>query len=127
MQMEKKQIASSRAPKAIGCYSQACSGNGIICVSGQLPIDPATGAMPEDVASQVAQAMKNLIAIVEDGGSSREKILKCCLYIRDMSQFSVINEAYGKFFGENPPARLVVEVSKLPKDAKVEIDAIAME
>lgn len=124
--MEKISISTNRAPGAIGPYSQATCGNGILCVSGQLPINPRTGLIPDTIEMQVEQAMENLIAIIEDSGSDRSKILKCCLFVRDLNQFSRINEVYGRFFKADPPARVVVEVSKLPKDAQIEIDAIAV-
>ncbi|MBC5734614.1 Rid family detoxifying hydrolase [Flavonifractor sp. DFI.6.63] len=123
--MEKAIISSSKAPAAIGPYSQAVIGNGTLYVSGQLPIDPATGVMPEDLKAQVAQSMKNIIALVKAAGGDETNIVKCGLFIQDMNSFGLINEAYQSFFGEGAPARFVVEVSALPKGAKVEIDAIA--
>ena len=122
---EKAIISSSKAPAAIGPYSQAVIGNGTLYVSGQLPIDPATGVMPEDLKAQVAQSMKNIIALVKAAGGDETNIVKCGLFIQDMNSFGLINEAYQSFFGEGAPARFVVEVSALPKGAKVEIDAIA--
>lgn len=124
--MEKAIISSTKAPAAIGPYSQAVVGNGTLYVSGQLPIDPATGVMPEDLKAQVAQSMKNILALVNAAGGTEENIVKCGLFIRDMSSFGDINDAYQSFFGEGAPARFVVEVSALPKGAKVEIDAIAV-
>ncbi len=125
--MDKQTVSTPKAPAAIGPYSQAAGGGGILFVSGQLPLDPESGAMPADIRAQTAQSMKNVMAIVEAGGSCAGKILKCCLYIRDMAQFSVINEVYASFFSSEPPARVVVEVSRLPKDALIEIDAIALQ
>lgn len=124
--MEKEIVSTELAPGAIGPYSQAAKGAGVVCVSGQLPLDPVTGTMPQTVEEQVAQSMKNVLAILEASGSDRSKILKCCLFIRDMDKFSAINEVYATFFPDEPPARVVVEVSRLPKDALVEIDAIAL-
>jgi len=124
-EMEKAIVSTAKAPAAIGPYSQAVIGNGTLYVSGQLPIDPATGAMPEDLKAQVAQSMKNVLALVEAAGGGSRNIVKCGLFIRDMEAFGEINEAYQSFFGEEAPARFVVEVSALPKGAKVEIDAIA--
>ena len=123
--MDKKIIATDKAPAAIGPYSQAVAGNGTLYVSGQLPIDPATGVMPEDLKAQVTQSMKNVIALVEQAGGTAASIVKCGLFIRDMGRFGEINEAYQVFFPAEPPARFVVEVSALPKGAQVEIDAIA--
>ena len=124
--MEKEIISTTKAPAAIGPYSQAVVGNGTLYVSGQLPIDPATGTMPQDLKAQVAQSMKNILALVEEAGGTAENIVKCGLFIRDMNAFGEINQAYQCFFGEGAPARFVVEVSALPKGAKVEIDAIAV-
>lgn len=123
--MEKKIISTSKAPAAIGPYSQAVVGNGTLYVSGQLPIDPATGIMPEGLKEQVAQSMKNVMALVEEAGGTRDNIVKCGLFIRDMASFGDINEVYQTFFAAAPPARFVVEVSALPKGAQVEIEAIA--
>lgn len=124
--MEKVTVKTYRAPAAVGAYSQATIGGGIVCISGQLPIDPETGKLAETLEEQVHRSMENVIALAEEAGSSRENILKCGLFIRDMSQFSKINAVYETFFGENAPARFVVEVSALPKGAQIEIDAIAL-
>ena len=124
--MEKAIVSTAKAPAAIGPYSQAVLGNGTLYVSGQLPIDPATGAKPEDLKAQVAQSMRNIMALVEAAGGSGENIVKCGLFVRDMGAFGEINQAYQSFFGEGAPARFVVEVSSLPKGAKVEIDAVAV-
>ena len=126
VEMEKEIISTTKAPAAIGPYSQAVVGNGTLYVSGQLPIDPATGIMPQDLKAQVAQSMKNILALVGEAGGTAENIVKCGLFIRDMNAFGEINQAYQCFFGEGAPARFVVEVSALPKGAKVEIDAIAV-
>ena len=121
----KERIATEQAPAAIGPYSQGVRAAGLVITSGQLPIDPATGVMPEDLKAQVAQSMKNIIALVKAAGGDETNIVKCGLFIQDMNSFGLINEAYQSFFGEGAPARFVVEVSALPKGAKVEIDAIA--
>lgn len=119
-------IKSSKAPAAIGPYSQAAAGESILCISGQLPLNPETGEMPDTLEEQVRQAMKNVIALAEAGGAGKEGILKCGLFIRDMKEFARINEVYQEFFSEEAPARFVVEVSALPKGALIEIDAIAV-
>jgi 2-iminobutanoate/2-iminopropanoate deaminase len=123
--MQKQVISTDKAPAAIGPYSQAVVANGTVYVSGQLPIDPASGTMPGTLEAQVEQSMKNVMAVVEAAGGSAENIVKCGLFIKDMSAFGRINEVYKTFFADNPPARFVIEVSELPKGALVEIDAIA--
>lgn len=124
--MEKSTIHTTAAPAAIGPYSQGTVGAGIVTVSGQIPIDPETNQMAKGIVAQTARAMENVLAILKASGSSSEKILKCCLYIRNMQDFDLINEAYASFFPGDPPARVVVEVSKLPKNADIEIDALAI-
>ena len=96
------------------------------CRDRQIPIDPETNQMAKGIVAQTARAMENVLAILKASGSSSEKILKCCLYIRNMQDFDLINEAYASFFPGDPPARVVVEVSKLPKNADIEIDALAI-
>ena len=122
-----KQITTDKAPAAIGPYSQAIEGNGFIFVSGQLPIDPATGNFPsDDITELTKQSMKNIKAILEEAGSGMDKIVKTTIYLKDLGDFSAVNEAYAEFFGTPAPARACFEVAKLPKDAKVEIEAIAL-
>lgn len=126
MSIKKDILASANAPAAIGPYSPGVSAAGkLTFISGQLPIDPATGVMPEGLKEQVAQSMKNVMALVEEAGGTRDNIVKCGLFIRDMASFGDINEVYQTFFAAEPPARFVVEVSALPKGAQVEIEAIA--
>lgn len=121
-----KKIVTKNAPAAIGPYSQGIEHNGIIYVSGQLPLDPVTGAFPEgDVAVLTKQSMNNISAILEEAGSSIDKILKTTIFVQDLADFGIVNEAYGEFFGENAPARACVQVAALPKGAKLEIEAIA--
>lgn len=121
----KKIVASKNAPGAIGPYSQANVHNGVIYVSGQLPIDPATGKLVEgDIAAQTAQVLSNVKAIVEEAGSGMGNVLKCTVLLKDLGNFAKMNEAYGKFFPENPPARIAYQVCALPLGAEVEIDAI---
>jgi 2-iminobutanoate/2-iminopropanoate deaminase len=124
--MAKEIIKTDKAPAAIGPYSQAVRSAGLVFTSGQIPLDPATGQIAgKDVASQTEQALKNLRAILESAGLSMDDVLKVTVYITDMSQFGALNEVYGRFFKTNPPARSAVEVSKLPKGALVEIEAVA--
>ena len=118
-------VHSDKAPAAIGPYSQATSFGGVIYVSGQLPIDPATGELVEgDIAVQTKQVMKNLAAIVEAAGSSMDKLLKTTILLTDMGHFTQMNEAYSSCLQGAPPARICYQVTALPKGAIVEIDAI---
>ena len=122
----KKVISTAEAPKAIGPYSQAIEAGGFIFVSGQIPLIPATGEIVEgSVEVQTARVLENLKAILEAAGSSLESVVKTTVYITNMDDFAKVNGIYGQYFQENPPARVCVEVSKLPKGALVEIDVIA--
>jgi len=120
-------ISTAHGPKAIGPYSQAIRANGFIFVSGQVAFDPATGQLIEaDIAEQTDRVMKNLKAIVEAAGSSLDKAVKTTVFIKDMNEFAKMNEAYARYFPSNPPARSTVEVARLPRDVRVEIDLIAL-
>ena len=122
----KKVISTAEAPKAIGPYSQAIETGGLIFVSGQIPLIPATGEIVEgSVEVQTARVLENLKAILEAAGASLEDVVKTTVYITNMDDFAKVNGIYGQYFQENPPARVCVEVSKLPKGALVEIDVIA--
>ena len=122
----KKVISTTNAPKAIGPYSQAIEAGGFIFVSGQIPLIPATGEIVEgSVEVQTARVLENLKAILDAAGSSLENVVKTTVYITNMDDFAKVNGIYGQYFQENPPARVCVEVSKLPKGALVEIDVIA--
>ena len=122
----KKIISTEKAPAAIGPYSQAVEAAGLLFISGQLPIDPATGIMaPAEIKAQTEAVIKNLEGILKSQGLALENVLKTTVYMADLSQFARMNEVYGKFFAENPPARATVEVKALPKAALVEIEAIA--
>ena len=118
-------IETSDAPAAIGPYSQAMQFNGMIITSGQLPIDPETGDMPEDTKAQARQSLENVKAILEASGSSMSKVRKTMVFVKDMNDFTDINEVYKQYFSLPFPARSCVEVARLPKDAKVEIEVIA--
>lgn len=120
-------VASPAAPKAIGPYSQAVMYDGVAYLSGQIPLDPATGQIVEgDVAAQTARVLDNLRAVLEACGSSLAQVLKTTVYLADMSDFPKVNEVYARYFTDQPPARATVEVSRLPRDVKVEIEAIAI-
>lgn len=123
----KKIIESSQAPAPIGPYSQAVEANGVLYVSGQIPIDQSSGDLVSGtIEEETEQAMKNLGYILDEAGSSFEKVLKCSIFIKDMGDFSKINSVYGTRFQNNPPARETVQVSELPKGVNVEISCIAL-
>ena len=122
----KQIVATAQAPKAIGPYSQAVTWNGLAFLSGQIPLDPATGQIVEDdIAVQTERVLENLKAVLEACGSSLIQVLKTTVYLKDMGEFPRMNEVYARYFPENPPARATVEVARLPRDVRVEIDAIA--
>ena len=123
----KEIIATDRGPKAIGPYSQAIRANGFVFVSGQIAFDPATSQLVEgDVAKQTERVLQNLKSIVEAAGSSLEKAVKCTVFLKDMGDFAAMNEVYARHFPSAPPARSTVEVARLPRDVRVEIDLIAL-
>ena len=123
----KEIIATDQAPRAIGPYSQAIRAGNLLFCSGQIPIDPATGEFVSGgVAEQTEQVMRNLSAVLSAGQSSLKQVVKTTVFLADMDDFTAMNEVYGRFFGENPPARATVQAARLPRDAKVEIEAIAI-
>ena len=120
-------ISTERAPKALGPYSQAVISNGWAFLSGQIPIDPATNQITEGgIAAQTERVLENLKSVLEAAGSSLERVVKTTVYLKDMGEFAKMNEVYGRYFSKNPPARSTVEVSRLPRDARVEIDLIVL-
>jgi 2-iminobutanoate/2-iminopropanoate deaminase len=120
-------ISTPDAPKAIGPYSQGIRANGFIFVSGQVAIDPATQqVITGDVAAQTARVIQNLSEILEAAGSGLGKVVRTTVFLKNMNDFTAMNEVYGKYFSAAPPARSTVEVSRLPKDVLVEIDVIAL-
>ena len=123
----KKIVATEKAPKAIGPYSQAVVHNGLAYLSGQIPLDPMTGQLVEaDIAAQTTRVLENLQAVLEASGSSLDQVVKTTVYIQDMREFAQMNEVYGKYFSQNPPARSTIQAARLPRDVRVEIDAIAI-
>src|SRR5579859_4963217 len=127
--MSKKQIVSTdRAPKAIGPYSQAVRANGFVFLSGQIPLDPATGELVQgDVVAQTKRVMQNLEAVLAAAGSSFDKVVRATIYLADLADFAKVNEVYGACFPSEPPARATVQVAALPRGARVEIDLVAAE
>jgi 2-iminobutanoate/2-iminopropanoate deaminase len=122
----RKIISTEQAPKAIGPYSQAVVLNGVAYLSGQIPLDPATGQLVEgDIAVQTERVLQNLKAVLEASGASLESVLKTTVFLKDMADFPKMNEVYAKYFSSNPPARSTVQAAKLPRDVSIEIDAIA--
>lgn len=119
-------IKTTNAPQAIGPYSQAIKSNGFVFVSGQIPLTKEGELKTGDIKEQTTQVMENLKAILEASGSSFEKAVKTTIYLEDINDFATVNEIYGSYFnGDNKPARATVQVAKLPKNVKVEIDCIA--
>lgn len=124
--MSKQAVSTSQAPAAIGPYSQAIRSGNWLFLSGQIPLDPETGKVVEgDVAVQTARVLRNLAAILEAAGSSLPQVVKTTVYLKDMGEFAAMNEVYGRFFTDCPPARATVEVARLPRNVAVEIDLIA--
>ena len=123
----KKIVNTDKAPAAIGPYAQAVEIDSLVITSGQLPIDPATGAFPEGIAEQTRQSLTNVKAILAEAGLGMDKVVKTTVFLSDMNNFGAMNEVYATFFGEGGyPARSAVEVARLPKDALVEIEVIAV-
>ena len=125
--MNKEIVSTDNAPGAIGPYSQAIKAGGMIFCSGQIPIDPATGNFVSDVVSeQTEQVLKNLGEVLTAAGASLNDVVKTTVFLADMNDFAEMNEVYGRFFGENKPARATVQAARLPRDANVEIECIAL-
>ena len=122
-----KIINTKHAPAALGPYSQAVEAGNTLYISGQFPLDPVTMAfVSEDAKEQTHQCLKNLKVLVEEAGLTLEHVVKCGIYLKDMNDFAAVNEAYGEYFNTHQPARFCIEVARLPKDSKIEIDAIAV-
>lgn len=123
----KEIVVTENAPGAIGPYSQAVKTNGMVFCSGQIPIDVTTGEfVSSDVAEQTEQVLKNLSAVLEAAGSDLNKVVKTTVFLADMNDFAQMNEVYARYFNENKPARATVQAARLPRDAKIEIDCIAI-
>lgn len=123
----KKEIKTEKAPKVIGPYSQAIEANGFVFASGQIAIDPSTGELNTgSIEEQTRLVLNNLQAVLEAAGSSFDKVVKCTVFLQDMNDFSRMNAVYGEFFKPPYPARAAVQVARLPKDVKIEIEAIAV-
>ncbi|MFL6277088.1 MAG: RidA family protein [Blastocatellia bacterium] len=123
----KDRIQTDRAPQAIGPYSQAVKAGGFVFASGQVAFDPATMQIVDGgISEQTERVMRNLAAVLEAAGSSMERVVKTTVFLADMNEFAAMNEVYGRFFAEVPPARSTVEVKRLPRDVRVEIDLIAL-
>jgi len=123
----KEIVATERAPRAIGPYSQAVRSGNFLFASGQIPIDPATGEfVAGGITEQTEQVMRNVSAILEAAGAGLQQVVKTTVFLVDMDDFTAMNEVYGRFFGDDPPARATVQAARLPRDARVEIEAIAI-
>ena len=123
----KQIIQTDRAPQAIGPYSQAVKARGFVYASGQIPIDPATGQfVAGGITEQTEQVLKNVAAVLEASGSGLDKVVKTTVFLADMEEFAAMNEVYGRFFSSEPPARATVQAAGLPRNAKIEIEVIAL-
>jgi len=125
--MSREVVTTDNAPKAIGPYSQGIKANGFVFCSGQIPANPATGALiTGSITEQTKQALSNVKGVIEAAGSSMDKVVKVTVFLKDMNDFSEMNAEYAKWFTGTPPARAAVEVARLPKDVGIEIEAIAV-
>lgn len=123
---DKTFVQTAAAPAAIGPYSQAVIHSGLVFTAGQIPLDPKTGVMVgEEIGEQTAQVLRNLSAVLEAAGASLESVLKTTVFLLDMDDFPAMNEVYGQFFGQYRPARSTVQVARLPRDSRVEIECVA--
>ena len=122
----RKVVQTSAAPAAVGPYSQGIVANGLVFAAGQIGIDPATGTLvPDDITAQTRRVIENLAAVLQEAGASLRTVVKTTVFLSDMKHFSAMNDEYARHFATNPPARSTVQVARLPKDALVEIEAIA--
>jgi 2-iminobutanoate/2-iminopropanoate deaminase len=124
---ERRIVHTDGAPAAIGPYSQAVVHGHLVYTAGQIALNPQTGRMVrDDVAAETEQVMRNLAAVLEAAGSGFDRALRCEVYLADLADYGVVNEVYGRFFGEAPPARVAIQAARLPKDARVEISCVAV-
>ncbi|MDO4566653.1 MAG: RidA family protein [Oscillospiraceae bacterium] len=123
--MDIEMIKAEGAPAAIGPYSSAVRAGDLLYISGQLPIDPATGEMPEGIAAQTRQSLKNIEAVLKSAGADLSRVVSANVYMKDLADFGAMNEAYAEFFTSHLPARAAFQVARLPKDALVEIQVVA--
>jgi len=127
MAVTRQAVATDAAPKAIGPYSQAIRAGSLLFLSGQVPLDPATGALvPGDITAQTHRVMQNLKAVLEAAGSSLDAVVKTTIFLADLGDFKTVNEVYGGYFTAPAPARATVQVARLPLDARVEIEAVSV-
>lgn len=120
-------VSTDAAPKAIGPYSQAIIAGGFVFCSGQIALDPVTGTVVEgDTRAQAVRVMENLRAVLSAAGVGMDRVVRCTIFLKDLADFAAVNEVYGSYFTGTPPARATVEVSRLPRDVRVEVDAIAV-
>ncbi len=125
--MEKKVVSSDKAPKAIGPYSQGIEAGGFIFMSGQIPLDPATGDMVSGgIEVETRRVLDNLKAVLQSQGLDMDSVVKTTIFLADMGDFATVNDVYGSYFGEVPPARSTIQVGSLPKNARIEIEAVAL-
>ena len=123
----KQIIASTQAPQAIGPYSQGVQANGFLFLSGQIPLEPASGqVVAGDIAAQTERVLKNLQGVLQAAGSSLARVVKTTVYLKDLGDFGKMNEVYARFFSSEPPARATVEVARLPREVLIEIDLVAL-
>ena len=125
--MSSTSLTTEKASAAIGPYSQGIKANGMVFVSGQLPVDPATGELLTEIAAATRQSLTNLAAVLAAGGCTMDQVVKTTVFLSDLKNFTAMNEVYSEFFKTNPPARSTVQVAALPKGAVVEIEAIAVQ
>ncbi|WP_315113581.1 RidA family protein [Clostridium intestinale] len=123
--MKKEIISTSKAPGAIGPYSQGVKIGNLVYTSGQIPLNPIDGSMPSSIEDQTKQSLENCKAILNEAGTSLDNVIKTTVFLADMNDFVKMNEVYSTYFSANPPARSAVQVAKLPKDAQIEIEMIA--